>query len=83
MGLLESEGVYMSKETIFRLVDYLLSIRVSNDKYVRYYCGAASDNNPALEVRDEYTDEIMLWWGELTRDRFRAMCSEVRTDFRK
>lgn len=73
----------MSKETIFRLVDYLLSVRVSNDKNIRYYCGTASDNNPALMVWDEYADEIAVWWGEINHERFRAMCSEVKTSLRK
>ena len=66
---------------IYRMINYLQSINTNPDKVISYYSGAGSDYHPAVMVHDISTDEITIWCEPLTHIKFRAMLSEVKTDY--
>ena len=64
------------------MVNYLKSVNTNPDKVIKFYSGRSSEGAPAVWVWDKFTDEMWMWWGEMTHERFRTMLTIIRTDYR-
>lgn len=79
--IIEERTVFSMNKNIYRMIKYLQDINTNPDKEISYYSGTGSDYHPAVMVHDLATDEIIIWCEPLTHTKFRAMLSEVKTDY--